>query len=365
MPDEIYDHLIQPRGAAYRASQLKSNSHYLEPVEQSEGRLAGHSRVWGDASPAVQSRSIDALVEAARDVGLGARDTAHVLAIARIESGFNPDAAAGTTSASGLGQFVDDTGRHYGLGNANRFDVNAQAGALVAHFIDNRNLAQRRGQDASWIYKYHHDGPTLDYGGLALSREKVMPLLDDYTRFVEERFGIRRTAEDLEPPADVTARTATDVSDRSEALRHGQRGNGVAELQATLAGLGYHDARGAPLQTDGLFGPRTTEAVRAFQQAQGLDVDGIVGPATRGALEQVSRLQRAEPSTAGHAPGAAALPLEVLLAAAKSGDPAALKGALDDFSKTDFGRTFAVQIERANEPAPKAPEVAPEQGCAR
>ncbi len=147
-------------------------------------------------------------------------------------------------------------------------------------------------------------------------------------------------------------------------LRESSRGNDVRHLQTALAGLGFTDARDRALQVDGVFGARTTEAVRAFQQAQGLEVDGIVGPATRGALEQVSRRQPAEPSTAVPAPGAAASPLDVLLAAARSGDPAMLKGALDDFSETALGRTFAVQVARANA-TPDAPEAAPEQGCAR
>lgn len=34
------------------------------------------------------------------------------------------------------------------------------------------------------------------------------------------------------------------------------------------------------LQIDGIFGPRTEAAVRGFQQALGIGVDGIVGPLT-------------------------------------------------------------------------------------
>ncbi|WP_221623616.1 hypothetical protein, partial [Pandoraea apista] len=40
------------------------------------------------------------------------------------------------------------------------------------------------------IYKYHHDGPTRDYGGLNLSEKKVMPYVDKYERFVEQRLGL-------------------------------------------------------------------------------------------------------------------------------------------------------------------------------
>lgn len=74
------------------------------------------------------------------------------MAIARVESGFNPDAAAGTTSASGLGQFVDRTGEFYGLNDNNRFNVSANATALIQHFLENKALAERRGQGDEFIY---------------------------------------------------------------------------------------------------------------------------------------------------------------------------------------------------------------------
>lgn len=193
MANDIYDSMIQHRGAAYRSDQIKAHSHYREPIDTSPGRLAGNSRVWGDASPEVQSRVIDTLIDASRRAGLNPRETAYVLATARVESGFNPDAAAGTTSAAGLGQMINNTGSHYGLNNGNRFDARAGADALVAHFIDNRNLAQRRGQGEEYIYKYHHDGPSRDYGGLGLSRSQVMPYVDRYEQFVRERLGQERT----------------------------------------------------------------------------------------------------------------------------------------------------------------------------
>ena len=43
-------------------------------------------------------------------------------------------------------------------------------------------------------------------------------------------------------------------------------------------------ARGQDLAVDGIFGPATDAAVRAFQQQEGLAADGIVGPATWPAL---------------------------------------------------------------------------------
>lgn len=43
---------------------------------------------------------------------------------------------------------------------------------------------------------------------------------------------------------------------------------------------------GADITVDGVPGPQTREAIKAFQQAEGLDVDGLVGPATLDALNK-------------------------------------------------------------------------------
>lgn len=61
-------------------------------------------------------------------------------------------------------------------------------------------------------------------------------------------------------------------------LRLGSRGEDVRQLQAELRAAGHE------LAQDGLFGPRTLGAVRSFQRARGLVVDGVVGPKTRAEL---------------------------------------------------------------------------------
>ena len=57
---------------------------------------------------------------------------------------------------------------------------------------------------------------------------------------------------------------------------------GVADVQDMLNGV----VDGPPLETDGIFGPKTEAAVRAFQSENGLVVDGIVGPNTLAALRE-------------------------------------------------------------------------------
>jgi len=60
-----------------------------------------------------------------------------------------------------------------------------------------------------------------------------------------------------------------------------QNGSDVEWVQSRLKELGY-----SPGPLDGLYGPLTSEAVKAYQSAQGLQVDGIVGPQTISALQQ-------------------------------------------------------------------------------
>lgn len=62
-------------------------------------------------------------------------------------------------------------------------------------------------------------------------------------------------------------------------VRKGSQGDPVKRLQERLRELG-HDPKGA----DGVFGPNTEAAVKAFQAANGLGVDGVVGPQTWGKL---------------------------------------------------------------------------------
>ena len=69
----------------------------------------------------------------------------------------------------------------------------------------------------------------------------------------------------------------------------------VREYQTQLAKLGHK------IEVDGLVGSQTKEAVRDFQRAQGLKVDGIVGPATRAALIRALDAKTQGKATAGGA----------------------------------------------------------------
>ena len=63
-------------------------------------------------------------------------------------------------------------------------------------------------------------------------------------------------------------------------LSTGSSGDEVTQLQNDLASRGFD-----PGPVDGIFGPKTDAAVRAFQESAGLAVDGIAGPRTHESLE--------------------------------------------------------------------------------
>ncbi|MGI6699810.1 MAG: peptidoglycan-binding protein [Christensenellales bacterium] len=68
-------------------------------------------------------------------------------------------------------------------------------------------------------------------------------------------------------------------SKSTNTLRYGNSNAEVAKLQEQLKALGYYKG---PIQH--LFDYRTYMAVRAYQQAKGLQIDGIAGPVTRSAI---------------------------------------------------------------------------------
>ena len=73
------------------------------------------------------------------------------------------------------------------------------------------------------------------------------------------------------------------------------RGDDVAELQASLARLGFDCGR-----VDGIFGPSTARAVEDFQSNLGLPADGVFGHETLRSLRRVI-------GQTGHGPGIAAV----------------------------------------------------------
>jgi peptidoglycan hydrolase-like protein with peptidoglycan-binding domain len=86
------------------------------------------------------------------------------------------------------------------------------------------------------------------------------------------------------------------ASTNSPPLRRGSHGDGVLVLQLALIDLGFampiSTKNGASLP-DGIFGAETLKAVMAFQKANGLVVDGVVGAHTLERLDKACATQSA------------------------------------------------------------------------
>ena len=76
----------------------------------------------------------------------------------------------------------------------------------------------------------------------------------------------------------VGPKTQAALTSPTRALRPGMHNRATGYLQQIL------NHRGHNLAVDGRYGPQTTEAVRAFQKANGLSPDGVFGPQTFAAL---------------------------------------------------------------------------------
>ena len=76
----------------------------------------------------------------------------------------------------------------------------------------------------------------------------------------------------------VSAGTGEITASAMPLIKKGSKGSAVLQLQKML------NAKGYKLTEDGDFGNKTEAAVKAYQKANGLEVDGEVGPITWAAL---------------------------------------------------------------------------------
>jgi hypothetical protein len=117
-----------------------------------------------------------------------------------------------------------------------------------------------------------------------------------------------------------------------------------ARIAAPVQGISVADLqRRLGVTADGIFGPQTRRAVRAFQRRNGLIVDGIVGPQTLAALGVTG------------APGAGASTLERIALCESGGDPTAVSADGRYRGKYQFSRATWERLGGSGDPA-AAPE---------
>ncbi len=67
-----------------------------------------------------------------------------------------------------------------------------------------------------------------------------------------------------------------------------RKGDDVRQIQNALASLYFYPDKGAKNNgIDGVYGPKTANAVKRFQSVNGLTADGIYGPKTKAKLEDL------------------------------------------------------------------------------
>lgn len=172
----IYQFLATHKGASYKESSIVEHSWLRRKpkISKQPNEISGNSRVHGDITVENQALVIDLLIEIGARYKLDYREIAYLLLIVRVESGFNPDAAAGTTSAAGLGQYTNATvdeskkpiySKHYlgfdlDLSGEMVFDAQRGAyGALLSYFICKKRTQKFFPNDwESNVYLFHHEG---------------------------------------------------------------------------------------------------------------------------------------------------------------------------------------------------------------
>lgn len=165
--------------------------------------------------------------------------------------------AAFESTSWGLGQVMGAHWAWLGYGTVDAMVAQARAGAagqarLMAAYVEKAGLVAALAARDWHAFARGYNGPAYQANGY---HHKIASAF--------ERFDAG-----AQPPGGAIV-----------SVRRGATGEAVRALQQALA------ARGHALAVDGVFGPRTEQAVRAFQAASGLVADGIVGPSTRAALD--------------------------------------------------------------------------------
>ena len=116
--------------------------------------------------------------------------------------------------------------------------------------------------------------------GVSTGGERSRGTGDDFfSSLIQRRIG---DGHDLSSPRFSGDPVLEACFDNERLLRFGARGDAVRKLQQALVDAGF------PLPNfgvDGIFGSETQTAVRNFQRASTIAVDGLVGPQTMGALD--------------------------------------------------------------------------------
>jgi len=171
-------------------------------------------RRWGRAVPEDQDLAVRAIADALAKAHLPIDLSAMILAIARVESGFNPFSQHPVSTACGLFQFVAGTWEHYQPTRDTCFDpyVNAWAGVRHLSMLDSGRLRDARKllqgvpdevQRTEYLYRllyaYHYHGSRSLYAALGGSLT-AQQAADSGVPYLKRYYSILKKATYVPPP---------------------------------------------------------------------------------------------------------------------------------------------------------------------
>lgn len=168
---ELHKQMILAKISEQTVEQIITGSRFTRNYNAEEIASNGVREFLRVGAPQwAQREGVRAILFQARKAGLPLEDQAVLLAIADIESGFNPMAKASTTTACGLFQFVKRTGESFDLSQSECMDPWLNAQAQIDHYSKNyerrvrQHVAELQGAERVFrtfelSYYLHHDGP--------------------------------------------------------------------------------------------------------------------------------------------------------------------------------------------------------------
>ncbi|SCN21686.1 Autolytic lysozyme [Clostridium sp. N3C] len=174
---------------------------------------------------------------------------------------------------------------HFNAGGGRGSEVFAtsEAGKAIAKKVLNEIVAlgfvNRGVKEGNWLY---------------VIRNTVAPAILIECAFVDSKEDMSRYNADAMASAIVTGLTGQKIindgaknnsQDKSDNQKKGS--SDILKLQQVLNRLKISDHEGKVLQEDGIYGIRTTEAVKRFQRIMAITVDGIAGTQTWNRLNTI------------------------------------------------------------------------------